>query len=276
MLIRASDLDYQSTVPLYRQIADTLAQAIIDGRLPAGEALPTEEVLCRELQISRATVRRAYSELVEIKLVERQAGRGTFVKKRRLHRSTLASGFHEEMRVLGRKAESRLISCRQVVPTFDQLGNLGLKGPDPVWSIVRLDSADGTPVLVAHIVIPCALLPELDASTAECDLQAHLAQAIEDTGESIAYLHHAYGVCALPAEDAAFLGVNEGIPAFRIQRATVDTRGRIWEYSVRYEMGDATRFDVYQRPGSSILLSEPPTLCEMTGEQLEPPHRGFY
>lgn len=276
MLIEASDLDYQSSVPLYQQIADGLERVIIDGRLPAGEALPTEEVLCRELKVSRATVRRAYSKLVEIKLVERQAGRGTFVKKRRLRRSTGVLGFHEEMRALGCKAQSRLISCRQILPTFDQWGNLGLEGPEPVWSMVRLDLVDEAPVLVSHMVVPCSLLAELDSQAVECSLQDYLAKAIEATGEEVAYLHQAYGVCALPSEDAALLGVSEGTPAFRIQRATVDTLGRIWEYSIRYEVGDATRFDVYRQPGSDILTSTPPLLERASGEQSRSTHRGFY
>ncbi len=65
-------------VPLYRQVSNDLAQAILRGTIPAGAAVPTEEALCAQYSVSRITVRKALDELEERHLVVRRQGVGTF------------------------------------------------------------------------------------------------------------------------------------------------------------------------------------------------------
>lgn len=74
-------LDAAALVPLYRQLSDRLAQAIVSGEYAAGAALPTEFALCETYGVSRITVRKALDELVGRRLVERRRGVGTFVAK---------------------------------------------------------------------------------------------------------------------------------------------------------------------------------------------------
>ena len=74
-------LDTAALVPLYRQLSERLAQAIVSGEYAAGAALPTEFALCETYGVSRITVRKALDELVGRRLVERRRGVGTFVAK---------------------------------------------------------------------------------------------------------------------------------------------------------------------------------------------------
>jgi len=62
-------------VKVYRQ----LREAILDGRLRAGEALPATRELARRLSVSRNTVMSAYESLVAEGLVTGHVGAGTFV-----------------------------------------------------------------------------------------------------------------------------------------------------------------------------------------------------
>ncbi len=68
-------------VPIYSRILDVLRQRIASGRYRVGEALPTEADLVAEFEVSRHTVRAALQCLVAEGLVERSAGRGTFLKR---------------------------------------------------------------------------------------------------------------------------------------------------------------------------------------------------
>ncbi|HKU93919.1 MAG TPA: GntR family transcriptional regulator [Vineibacter sp.] len=68
-------------VPIYSRILDVLRQRIASGRYRVGEALPTEADLVAEFEVSRHTVRAALQCLVAEGLVERTAGRGTFLKR---------------------------------------------------------------------------------------------------------------------------------------------------------------------------------------------------
>ncbi|GCE14026.1 GntR family transcriptional regulator [Tengunoibacter tsumagoiensis] len=66
---------------LHIQLAAYFRERILDGRLQAGTRLPTELELASEHHISRDTVRRALTQLVEEGLLERVQGRGTFVRQ---------------------------------------------------------------------------------------------------------------------------------------------------------------------------------------------------
>jgi DNA-binding transcriptional MocR family regulator len=66
--------------PLYEAIADDLAEAVADGRLQAGERLPTHRDLAYRLGVTIGTVTRAYAEAERRGILEATVGRGTFVK----------------------------------------------------------------------------------------------------------------------------------------------------------------------------------------------------
>ncbi|WP_134682589.1 MocR-like pyridoxine biosynthesis transcription factor PdxR [Brevibacillus migulae] len=58
------ELQRQSEVSLKRQIYQALRKQMVDGKLKAGEALPSTRELARELQVSRNTVNEAYDMLL--------------------------------------------------------------------------------------------------------------------------------------------------------------------------------------------------------------------
>jgi GntR family transcriptional regulator/MocR family aminotransferase len=66
--------------PVYRQLADHLAEWIRAGRLPAGERVPPTRELAAALGLSRNTVTRAYEWLAEAGFLGAHVGRGTFVE----------------------------------------------------------------------------------------------------------------------------------------------------------------------------------------------------
>ncbi|MGO2360559.1 MAG: GntR family transcriptional regulator [Brachybacterium tyrofermentans] len=73
-------LDPSAPEPIYEQIRARLAEAILRGDLPAGEALPSIRVLARDLRVSVITTTRAYNELVADGLVDAVRGKGVFVR----------------------------------------------------------------------------------------------------------------------------------------------------------------------------------------------------
>lgn len=64
------------------QIANDLRQAIISGRLGAGERIPAELRLIQQYSVSRTTVRRALADLRSEGLVEVRTPKGTYVVDR--------------------------------------------------------------------------------------------------------------------------------------------------------------------------------------------------
>jgi len=66
-------------LPKYVRLRNALAEAINEGRLPAGEKLPPEDALTQVAGLSLGTVQKALGSLVDDGLVVRRQGMGTFV-----------------------------------------------------------------------------------------------------------------------------------------------------------------------------------------------------
>lgn len=75
-------LDRSATTPLGHQLQDQLRTAVRDGRLRAGERLPSSRRLSEELQVSRGMVVACYEQLVAEGYLVGMAGSGTRVADR--------------------------------------------------------------------------------------------------------------------------------------------------------------------------------------------------
>lgn len=77
-------MDLKSGVPFHRQIVDQIRYGIASDRLMPGEQLPTVRELAVNLQVNPNTVRKAYSELEILGILDTQQGTGTFVSHRQV------------------------------------------------------------------------------------------------------------------------------------------------------------------------------------------------
>lgn len=78
-------MDYDAVVTdsATRQIADSIREAIVSGRLKVDERLPTEEELAKSFKVSRPTIREALKRLAAQNLIRSQRGPsgGRFVNR---------------------------------------------------------------------------------------------------------------------------------------------------------------------------------------------------
>ncbi|MFA6212240.1 MAG: PLP-dependent aminotransferase family protein [Candidatus Obscuribacterales bacterium] len=79
MLEQKAPVNGSGSMYVYARIVELLKSAIEDGRLKAGDRLPTNRELAAHLKVDRSTVARAYLELAQLGFIASQVGRGTFV-----------------------------------------------------------------------------------------------------------------------------------------------------------------------------------------------------
>jgi len=75
-------IDHDSEIPVYRQIAEAIRAAATAGRLESGGRLPPTRDLARQLGVNRNTVVAAYDLLASEGRVHSHTGRGTFLAER--------------------------------------------------------------------------------------------------------------------------------------------------------------------------------------------------
>lgn len=75
-------LDHDSPVPLYRQIAKLLRDDIENGTYPPGSTIPSVKSIEQDTGCTHVTVRKGIAILAEEGLVVVVPGKGTFVARR--------------------------------------------------------------------------------------------------------------------------------------------------------------------------------------------------
>ncbi|BDR57596.1 GntR family transcriptional regulator [Xylocopilactobacillus apicola] len=73
------EIDKSSMVPIYEQIADGLRDLMYGGNLQDGDKIDSEQKMCMDLGISRATVRKALNILIKEGRIRKIHGKGTYV-----------------------------------------------------------------------------------------------------------------------------------------------------------------------------------------------------
>jgi NAD(P)-dependent dehydrogenase (short-subunit alcohol dehydrogenase family) len=77
--------------PLHAITAGRIEERIRAGQWAPGDRLPPERALCRDLEVSRATLRQALGAVAQRGLITREQGRGTFVANARARHAPAAS-----------------------------------------------------------------------------------------------------------------------------------------------------------------------------------------
>jgi GntR family transcriptional regulator len=72
-----------SSIPIFRQIADQVRRLVATGKLQKGDPVPSVRQLAKDLVINPNTVAKAYAELTRDGVLEGQQGRGLFVANRK-------------------------------------------------------------------------------------------------------------------------------------------------------------------------------------------------
>lgn len=68
-----------SSVPIYKQIKDSIIEQILNEELNEDELLPSIRLLAQDIKISAMTIKKAYDELEKEGYLRSIQGKGTFV-----------------------------------------------------------------------------------------------------------------------------------------------------------------------------------------------------
>ncbi len=236
-----AQIDPQSFVPYYHQLKVILGDQIRQGTLRPDDPLPSEHQLAGAYGVSRATVRKALSELQQEGLIYSLKGKGSFVAKPKLEQSLF------RFYALGRDLKSKglALSSRTV-----QQAEVDL--PDDIRVRLRRE-AGARGVLVERVrlldQIPLALeLSYVCGEGARSLLEADLtAESIYDvvetaTGLSVIKAEEYLEPVVLDSFEAEVLEAKVGQPAFHIERLTYNDEIRPFEWRRSIVRGDRFRF----------------------------------
>ncbi|OHD80332.1 MAG: hypothetical protein A3J97_05590 [Spirochaetes bacterium RIFOXYC1_FULL_54_7] len=225
-----------SARPLYEQLKQTLVGEIIAGVYHHGDRLPGELGLAEKYGISRITVRRALSELVDEGYLSSQQGRGTFVNHKPDEQKLRSFGGFSESFDGTRNKSSKILSMESIAADTDLAVTLGIPEGEKVWYLRRVMSEGGRPYLLDNAYFIHSLYPGLP------DL-------VHDNTSTFALMWHHYGMVFAKAdktigairagsEESRLLACVPGDPLLSITKVIYDRQARPIHYSHYYVLAD--------------------------------------
>ena len=232
-----SPVDVHSPVPLYHQIYLDLRQMIQRSLIPIGGMLPPEMEICHAYRVGRQTVRQAIARLVDEDIVERFAGRGTFVREQLQHvQFFLDRSFSQQMRELGRVPHSRLLSLQTASLETENLPELAAWQGKACLVIERLRLGDADPI--CHQV--SNVLTESCPGLEQQDFSSQSLYEVLSTRYQITITRIDHVVRAVAADEyrADLLGVSPGSPLLHVHTTAYSDSGAVIEHSSAYYRAD--------------------------------------
>jgi GntR family transcriptional regulator len=239
-----SPVDSHSPIPLYHQVYLDLRQMIQREIILPGEMLPPEMDICQAYSVGRQTVRQAIARLVDEDLVERFAGRGTFVREQPNHiQFFLDRSFTQQMREMGSTPNSRLLSQRTGMVDLDIPALQAYRGK-ACLTLERLRLGDSEPICHQTSTILSDRCPDIDGQDfASQSLYEALATRYQ---LAISRIDHVVRAVAADEYRAELLEVQEGTPLLFVGTTAYLDEGEPIEYSASYYRADRYEYSTTQ------------------------------
>ncbi|WP_241963347.1 phosphonate metabolism transcriptional regulator PhnF [Paracoccus suum] len=216
-------------VAIWQAIAESLRADIAAGRFPAGQRLPSAEVLAARFGVHRHTVRQAIAALTAEGLTYSRRGAGVLVTAVPVDYPLGGRvSFRRNLALAGRLPGRRIAAIVTRPADPREAEALGLAPGALVHVANGASLADGAPIALFQSAFPAEALPDLP-------------QALWREGSVSA----AFAACGIPdwrrastriaaeladAAQAAQLGLPSGAPLLRTDAINIDHRDRPIEY----------------------------------------------
>jgi GntR family transcriptional regulator len=210
--------------PAYLLIADSIAGQIAAGVYRAGQQLPTEPQLRARFGVSPMTVRRAINILLDRCLVTTTRGKGTFVRPLDLGGAVFRLQEITDLWTDDATADVLLLEAR-ITPAHGQVAYmLQLAAEDPIVYMRRLVKRKGVTLSYQQeYVVYDEHRPLVEAQLQITSLEGLFSSA---QGEGMLSGRVTIEAVSLDGEEAGFLGVAKGSPAFCLESLFHDFDGR--------------------------------------------------
>ncbi|RRC96022.1 GntR family transcriptional regulator [Schaalia canis] len=219
------ELDRNSPVPLYDQIAKPLEELIQSGELAPGRLIEDEVSMANRLQVSRPTARRALQDLVSRGLLTRRRGIGTRVTPTHVRRPLSLTSLQDDLTKAGFKPSTEVLHYEVRLANAGDAKHLGCQVGDEIVSIVRLRRIDQRPLAILTNLMPASIAPSITQLTS-----GGLYAAFASLGIHPSSAQQSIGARFSEPEEAEHLGIEHPSPVLTMRRTAYDASGQIVEY----------------------------------------------
>ena len=230
--------------PLYLQVIDKIKSDIEVGVYEAGQRLPSEFELSKQLGISRATLREALRILEDENIIIRRHGVGTFICSKPLFSSGIEELFSiTEMIKRGNQNPGTIfLSSNIEMTTNDDCERFQLDKLEELTVVERVRTADGEPVVYCLDKVPKIYLPH-----DESHHEQSIFDRLEKAGTTIAYAITQIEPLGFHEKVSEILSCDPESSLLVLKQMHYDEEERPILYSINYFRADKFKFHVLRK-----------------------------
>lgn len=213
----------------YKEIADELEKDIRDGKFDETKKLPTEEELVKKFEVSRNTIRKAITQLVNRGLVYQVQGSGMFLReKSETDFINLGSLRGLTKDLTSKKVETKVLAIHVVEADEEIAKQLRCDTGTKLYYSKRLRLVENEPFSIEISYFKKDIVPYLNEDIASKSIYSYL---IDDLKLNIGFADKVINCEKINEENADLLQVNPLDPALIIENTVCLTNGTIFELS---------------------------------------------
>lgn len=229
--------------PIYVQVAEYLTSNIDSGRWIESDRIPSEAELTETLQVSRGSVKKAISMLVDNGVLEQIQGKGTYVKEHDIS-FPLTEGlisFSESLMKQGIEFETEIVSIEENTANEEIARQLSIPIGAALFRIERVRRVKGEPIMYIENNINSSLAPGISEADFVNDSIFSIIERL--TNHKVSYSKTSFVATSVDAQRARYLEVEEKTPILQqVQTVFLDNDqaieyANVWLKSNRFHLG---------------------------------------
>ncbi|MEB9938309.1 GntR family transcriptional regulator, partial [Bacillus cereus] len=199
----------------YKQIADVLEQNIRDGLFNETKKLPTEEALMNRFEVSRNTIRKVISQLVNRGYIFQVQGSGMFLRETSVtDYINLGSLRGLTKNLVSQNIETKVLELEVIDADEEIAKQMQCEAGTRLYFLKRLRIVDAKPFSIEVSYFKKDIIPYLNEEIALSSVYSYF---IEDLRLNIGFADKVISCEKVNKENAQFLELNEGDPALLIE-----------------------------------------------------------
>lgn len=224
--------------PLYAKVKEDIEKKIKKGTYAQGQFIPCESDLEIYYRVSRTTIRKAITELIDDGYLTIIRGVGTKVAPSKLNsKGSELMSFTELMKRQGIEPGVKDIKVKISRGDGQVTKMLEIEPWEEYVEIYRVRTADGEPITTNISYIPLSMIPAADISIFNF-FQSLYSVLEEECNVIICTTEDSMSAVAATSRQAEILGINRGDPLLSIERKAYDRNGKTVEWSRIIIRGD--------------------------------------
>ena len=228
--MKIQEINPNSIIPLYKQIASIISNNIANNELKYGEKIPSETELAELFNVSRITIRGAIAELVDGGILERLQGKGTFVcEPKDVYQANDEFGFSRSCLIAGKKPKTELLKLEYILPPQNVQTFLNLNDGELALHSCRLRYVDNAPTLIENNYYRNSLTFLLQEN-----LNDSLFSILQKHNISVISKGRYLDVCKATKEEADLFGIKPGSSLLLFTDEQLDAEGNPLFYSKQF------------------------------------------